>query len=294
MFTRRPLFALAAAAAALTGAGITAATAAADGVHHPACVTVYKDLPHTADTPVAGDVWIKSGPNHFAYGYHAAGWDVPAQIDTDPSDDVKMQDTSHYDVCTSDTPTTTTEPPSTTTDPPSTTQPPTTSTEPPVVTDPPVTTTEPPATDPTTPDTTVPATDPTAPPATDIGDPPTATPTIDFAPISVCGSFVVTATNPTDEPLELAVSIDGALYNTAQLDPGDTNGGMWGKAPSDNHEHTVTATLGGVSHTWTLYASTCEVPAPPAPTPAPTGEVASDIVTPAPAPEIAGALPETL
>jgi hypothetical protein len=88
--------------------GFTLGRASADGVHHPTCVTTYKDFSHTEHTPVAGEVYIKAGPNHYSAGYHEAGWDVPAEWNG--------KDTSHYDVCiVIATTTTTTEPEQTTT-----------------------------------------------------------------------------------------------------------------------------------------------------------------------------------
>jgi hypothetical protein len=92
--------------------GLAVASAAADGgpptdVHHPDCVTVHKDYDHTVNTPVAGQVYIKAGNDHYDAGYHDAGWDVPATW--------AGKDVSHYDICTPPVSTTTEAPTSTST-----------------------------------------------------------------------------------------------------------------------------------------------------------------------------------
>lgn len=164
------------------GAGLLlAAPALADGgVHHPECVTTYKDYPHTLDTPVAGLVYIKAGPNHYAAGWHEAGWDVPATWNG--------KDTSHYDVC-ADTPTTTVPP--TTTEPPVTTLPPTT-TEPPTTTTeaPPSTTTLPPTTASTAPPSTAPVASTTLPAVT------TLPPTVSSTPVNTTVTPLPTSMAP--------------------------------------------------------------------------------------------------
>lgn len=153
--------------------GLTATSAlvasADGGVHHPDCVTVYKDLTHLEDTPVGGTVYVKVGNSHYSAGYHEAGWDVPATWTVDG----KYKDVSHYDVC-GDPPPTTTQPPVTTTVPETTTTteaPPSTTTEPPTTTEPTSTTSEPDEPQP-----------PTVPPSTSATTPTTAPETTTAAP----------------------------------------------------------------------------------------------------------------
>ena len=68
--------------------------------HHPDCPGLVKDLDIGDATSVAGEVFIKAGPDHVSIGFQAAGYIIPATFDG--------KEVSHADVCPTPTPTTTT------------------------------------------------------------------------------------------------------------------------------------------------------------------------------------------
>jgi hypothetical protein len=70
---KRAILPLAAALAVLGGASVVAT----GDQHHPDCPGLVKDLDAGDATPVAGDVWIKAGPDHHSAGHQEAGYIVP-------------------------------------------------------------------------------------------------------------------------------------------------------------------------------------------------------------------------
>ena len=90
------------------------------GPNHPDCPGLVKDLGIGDTTSVAGEVFIKAGPNHVSIGFQAAGYVIPATFDG--------KEVSHADVCPTPVATTTTVAPTTTTSSTTTTVAPTTTT----------------------------------------------------------------------------------------------------------------------------------------------------------------------